>query len=175
MPDDAPELHRVLPKRGPLRGGVTIRLQGASLEHVRRVRWAGQPVDGAVIRENEITLALPPAEQPGYVDVALDFPGGEVLRARAFEYTAAQDLRIVSVSPRSGPPGTEITVVVDGAEPSSRVTVGGRRPLSVWMADDGALMVMVPDGPAGQLVDIEVRNPDGQHARAVRAFRYDTR
>jgi hypothetical protein len=170
---DAPKLHRVLPSHGPLAGGVTIRVEGENLASVERLLLAGRPVriDGA--SDREITFELPRGMQAGLVDLTLEHQGRATTRPRAFSYDASQNLKIRSVSPRRGPSGTELTVVAEGAVPESRVSVGGARPLSVSMSDDGALLVMVPHAEPGRLVDIEVENPDGQRAVAVRAFRYE--
>jgi hypothetical protein len=172
MADD-PKLHRILPNRGPLAGGSGIRIEGENLAQVERVVWAGSVATTTSTSDQEIALELPPGAQPGFVDVVLHYGGQSLVRPRAFSYDAGQALRIRSVSPRRGPSGTELTVVAEGAVAASRVTVGGARPLSVSMSDDGALLVMVPHAEPGRLVDIEVTNPDGQRAVAVRAFQYE--
>lgn len=77
----------------------------------------------------ETTVTIPPEAQPGdrYV-VAVDVPGPGVKGiSNEFEVAAPATEPRVSISPQSGPPGSEIEVTASGFPPNQEVQVGAGR------------------------------------------------
>ena len=96
---------------------------------------------------------------------------------KAFRYEALAAPRIVSVAPErvATKGGTEITVAGEGFLPTTAVLVDGKAVEAVRFVSAKALDLKAPPGDDGRMVDVAVKNPDGQTAVSRRAFVYDKR
>ena len=78
-----------------------------------------------------------------------------------------------SLSPDSGSTGggTIITVTATGLKPGATALVGGAAALDVVISAPTSMHITAPVHEAGS-VDVSIKNPDGQSATLVAAFRY---
>src|SRR5262249_59228745 len=142
---------------------------------------------------------LAPAGVYGRVDVTVVNPDPDHTPSQlsatledAFEFTAAPRPTITSITPSSGPSGTQVTIKGTGfantngastnAVAPAAVTVGGQKlvPLSPpagqtvsppVVVDSTTITGLVPTAPTGT-ADVAVMNPDGQGAILVGGYTY---
>lgn len=75
------------PKEGPLEGGGEVLLVGAGFEPGMLVTWGGQELTGATVQGDELVVhSVPPAEQPGSVDIGLQVGEEALLLESAYTY-----------------------------------------------------------------------------------------
>jgi hypothetical protein len=105
--------------------------------------------DGALTTQLAIPTYAEPEEQ--WVVVAATHDGATQATSNAFEVTAPQYAPQVTISPTSGPPGTEVQLTAEGFPPNDTVEVGlGREDSEYDVVDtlettaDGSLMTEVP-------------------------------
>ena len=174
-----PVVDDVAPAAGPVIGGTKLALTGNHLFRASIVRVGGiiaQTVGASEPRE--LRVLTPSSERPGAVDVTVENPFvPPTVLPKAFRYEALAAPRIAGVAPErvATKGGTEITVAGEGFLPTTAVLVDGKVVETVRFVSAKALDVKAPPGDDGKMVDVAVKNPDGQTAVARRAFVYDKR
>ncbi len=174
QPDGGPEqgdaaepqlrLNSVFPNRGPVEGGVQIRIVGADFVDGMRVRLGRRGCgEIQVLSGNHITCVVPEAETPSTVNLTIDWPegGGTEVLEDAFIYF--EPVRVLRVDPPRGPAAGGVLLVVRGRGlvVGTEVLVGGERATIEELSEDGReALVRCPAGPPGP-VDLTVRNLNG--------------
>jgi hypothetical protein len=202
-PSGTPTFTSISPNSGPSLGGTLVTLTGTNFVHGAAVSFGGsgggaqgaQAVAGSIVVSDDGTSisARTPAGLYGVYDVTVTNPGGlAVTLTDGFTFSASAQPTITSVTPSSGPSGTQITITGTGfantnggttnAAAPAVVTVGGLPLLPLAptgtppttppvVVSDTSITGIVPTGQAGA-VDVAVVNPDGQGAIDVGAYTY---
>lgn len=151
----------ILPGVGPTTGGGQAIVSGSGFVDGFAQRGGGEvtqkttlTVGGApataleVIDDNRIELTLP-AGQAGPADVTVTNPNGSGTCAGCFRYVTP--VRVLSISPASGPAagGTAVTVKGQGFTSDTLLTLGGRELIGVQVADAQTITGLTPPGAAG--------------------------
>jgi len=175
----SPVVEEITPASGPIIGGTKITITGASLFRLTIVRVGGviaQTVGASEPRE--LRVLSPETEHAGEVDVTIENPYvAPLVLAKAFRYERLAAPRITSVAPDhvATKGGTEITVNGEHFVKTTSVLLDGKPVEGARLVSASAIDVKVPPGEDGKMVDVSVKNPDGQSATARRAFVYDKR
>lgn len=176
-PVPAPKIDAVNPKQGGLVGGTKLTIAGANFTP-RTVVSIGEvkPFTTTFVNAGMIEVVVPPRTQPGLVDLSVRNTDGQVATARnVFRYDPVPPPVIESIVPKSGvcKGGETITVLGRGFGPRSLVELGEFSLRSTIFIDQSTLEATTPPRPQSGLVDVRVRNPDGQTVTMPRAFRFD--
>ncbi len=175
----APRLDDVEPTEGTILGGTKLTLSGDSLFRLSIVRIDGVIAQTIGAREpSELRVLTPQRDEGGPVDVSVENPLAEpAVKAGAFRYTLLAAPKITSVAPDrvAAKGGAEISIEGHGFVSTTAVLLDGTPAASVRFVSSTSLEVKTPGGPNGKLVDVQVKNPDGQSELARRAFMYDER
>jgi len=119
----------------------------------------------------------PKASAAGLVDLVVGSSiVGLTISKAAFRYDTIPAPVLSSVAPNRGTTngGTELGLEGKNFAEGCVVLVGGK-PAKTRRVSGSILEVFTPPGDDGQLVDVAVKNPDGQQAVQKRAFQYDAR
>lgn len=175
----APVVHEISPARGPVLGETKLALVGANLFRVTIVRVGGviAPTIGAD-EPRALRVLTPSVDRPGDVDITLENPFvPPLVLPRAFRYERLAPPQIASVAPHqvATKGGTELTVSGAGFVTGTVVLLDGEPARHARLVSATAIDVTLPPGEDGRLVDVSVKNPDGQSATMRRAFMYDRR
>ena len=173
-----PRIADVYPSEGQSTGGTQVTIEGSNLSADCRVLLGGVRAPRVVARGTETLVFVTPGGKAGLVDLLVVAPdGAKAERPKAFRYNPAKPPKIESVSPNRGGVGggTELEVVGSGFVEGTAVFIDGQPAKVKRRVDAGTLEVLTPQGKAGQMADVVVRNPDGQQAVAKRAFLFDPR
>jgi hypothetical protein len=169
--DNEPKISAVKPGQGPLGGGTTITLTGASfIVGATTVTVGGNPCGSVVVSGDKSLTCVTPPGTVGVKDVLATTAGG----TSAPGYFTYDDVPTVTgVSPTAGPSagGTTITVTGSGFVPNvTTVTVGGNACASVLVASAASLTCVTPPGSSGPAA-VVVTTPGGVSAPG--SFTYD--
>ena len=176
----APKLVSLEPNAGPASGGVEVIVHGEGfVAHPKtQVLFGDRPAKvGATSAESIAVVA--PAGPAGLVDVTVIGPDGQSATSKtAFRYDAAKGPELTSVNPKNGPVtgGTKLTLLGQNLVAGCRTFLGDKPVTSARIVDPGTfttLEVVTPVGAAPGLIDVHVKNPDGQTATMKAVFRYD--
>jgi len=174
-----PRVDEITPANGSVLGETKLTLVGANLFRASIVRVGGIIAQTVGADEpRELRVLTPPGERAGEVDVTVENPHvAPAVVAKGFRYTALAAPRIVSVAPDhvKTKGGTELTVMGENFVKSTVVLFDGKPVTSARFVGATTIDVTAPPGEHGKLVDVSVRNPDGETAVARRAFMYDER
>jgi IPT/TIG domain len=211
-PAGAPTLTSISPAAANTLGNTVVHLTGTDFARGARVTFgrAGKGVSGTVtsVSSDGTTIdARAPAGVYGTVDVTVVNPDPEhnpsTLTATledGFVFTAAPRPTITSITPSSGPGGTEVTITGTGfantcgastnAVAPAAVTIGGEQLLQLGprqtdcptlpppaparpplVVNSTTITGLIPTAPAGT-VHVAVMNPDGQGAILVDGYTY---
>lgn len=173
------EVDRVKPALGPVDGGTSVTLEGRGYEPGMTVTIGGNAATVTSVNAagTAATVTTPPGAQ-GVVDVVVDKPKGESVRARdAFLYqTTSQPtgLTLESVRPDHGPSagGTPVTLVGYGLSDSSLEVTFGSTPATIQDQGPGYAVATAPSASAG-VVDVTVSYTDGTESPATLSGAYE--
>lgn len=174
----APSIDEVGPTHGPVLGDTKVTLTGKHLYRVSIVRFGGLIAQTVGADEpRELRVLSPPAERAGEVDITIENPFvPPVVLARAFRYEKLAPPAIESVAPeRLATRGGELSVLGHGFVKGASVLVDGKPADNVRVLSPTAIDAKAPPGDDGKMVDVTVKNPDGQSVTVRRAFVYDRR
>jgi hypothetical protein len=170
-----PRITSIDPPSAPLGWSGQITIRGSHFASNAALTFAGVPLaalyDYEVVSDRAITVYLPPATDPGPVDVQVTSANGQTAtRARAFEYgpNVPPSIDHLSVGTAAVAGGAYVTVFGAGFD-APTVTVGGALAV-VKSVNPGFLGIIVPPHRGGDAV-VTVTNGDGQRARA--RLKYD--
>ncbi|MCC6551762.1 MAG: IPT/TIG domain-containing protein [Polyangiaceae bacterium] len=174
-----PVVDEIAPARGSVLGDTRLTLVGSGLFRASIVRIGGVIAQTIGADEpRELRVLVPAADRPGEVDVTVENPFvPPLVLARAFLYETLAAPRIVSVAPDhvATRGGTELTLIGESFVKGTVVLFDGKPAPSPRVVSATTIDVTAPPGEDGKMVDVSVRNPDGQTATARRAFVYDRR
>lgn len=174
-PVPAPSIRAVEPKTGSTAGGTKVTLVGERFAPTTSVSFAGmRPSHTTFVDATTIEIVTPPRGAPGWVDVGVtNIDGQRTLARNAFSYETAPAPEIKSVVPRRGRRGggERVTLLGKSFAPGAAVLVGDVL-APVRFVDASTLEIETPAHEPG-VVDVRVRNPDGQVAAATRAFQFE--
>ncbi len=175
----AAEIADVEPNEGPCTGGTRVTIEGTNLTSNLAVRIGRERAKLLRVKSESVMLIETPAHKlPGIVDVTLVGPdGSKIVKEKAFKYKEHPAPKIESVAPnRCGTNGkTEVTIEGQNFVANSAVYIGRTKVENVKLVDAKTLEFKAPPGKHGQMVDVQVRNPDWKKDIAKRAFVYDER
>jgi hypothetical protein len=174
-----PEVNEITPRRGTVLGDTKITLAGANLFRTSIVRIGGLIAQTVGADEpRELRVLTPAGGRPGEVDITIENPFVPPLSLeKAFRYEALAPPRIAGVAPDrvATKGGTEVTVTGEGFVKSTLVLIDGEPAEGAVFVSATTIDATAPAGEDGRLVDVTVKNPDGQMSVARRAFVYDRR
>ena len=169
---DSPILNSIIPNRGPSEGGTRLRIVGSDFVEGMRVRLSFAACrDVEVESENHLLCTAPPSDTPATVDVVVEWPsdGRRAALADAFTYFDPIVLDDIQPPRASTAGGAIITLRGTGFASGTEVRFGDARAPVETLAEDGTeVRVRVP-ASAPKVVDVSVRNINGE-ARAADAF-----
>lgn len=172
-----PEVTSIEPNTGLIAGGYNVIINGTNFASGLKVYFGGvQGTSVYLYNSGSFRVVCPPAAQAGPVDVKIINPDGQsVTVPNGFTYTEPPRIipAITSVSPASGSTEGGNLVYIDGANFKSGVQVyfGTTPGTGVFLYDSTRLRVNAPAGAAG-VVDITVKNSDGESATLSGAYTY---
>lgn len=175
----AARVDEVEPGEGPVLGDTRLTLTGSGLFRYSIVR-----IDGLIAQTigadepRELRVLTPPRDRPGAVDVVVENPMAEPAVVKGgFRYLPLAAPSITAVAPDhvASRGGAEIAIEGRGFVKTTVVLLDGVPAASVRFVSSTSLEVKTPGGPHGKLVDVAVKNPDGQSDLVRRAFVYDDR
>jgi hypothetical protein len=174
----APKLTNVEPRSGPQSGGTKVVIEGENFPPNAAVFFNRVAAKSFAIKDaTRIEAVTPASRSAGVVDVEVSSAQtGPGISKGGFRYEAVQAPLITSVAPNRGTidGGTELTVEGKHFGEGVVVLMGGIAAKTKRISGS-VLEVRSPGGDDGALVDVVVKNPDGQQAVQKRAFQYDAR
>ncbi len=174
----APKISHLEPRTGPTGGGTKIVIEGESFPKNATVRFGGELAKSVIVRSPQKIEAVSPARSSaGLVDVEVSSPEtGPGIAKAGFKYETTPPPAITLVSPNKGTidGGTELSIEGKNFAEGAVVLVGGVA-AKTRRISGSVLEANTPSGDDGKLVDVAVKNPDGQQAIQKRAFQYDAR
>ncbi len=155
-----PAVSSITPARGPVGGGSTITIQGGGFQNATSVTIGGVPAASYSIISGTQIRAVTPAGIPGLAEVAVSNANGPSvsLPGRGFTYVATPVITGLSPS-GGGAPGT-ITINGTALRLPTSVTFGAAN-ATVVSSSDTAIVVNVPAGTVGDVVDVVVTTVGG--------------
>jgi len=163
----APTVASILPNSGSSAGGTSVSITGTNFLAGALVLFGTAPASAVTVNSGTQIQAVTPANAAGTADIVVQNPDGQSARlAGGFTYTAPAPTgapNVASISPNSGPAGTQVTI--NGANFGSGATVafGTVNAPAATFVSSTQLTVSVPAEPAG-VVDVKVTNPGGSSA-----------
>lgn len=175
----APRVMSIDPRSGPASGGTRLHFEGENFLPGATVRINGELCKTVVVKSpTQMECVTPPSNKTtGLVDIEVMIPEGKAgISPKAFRYEAMPPPSIATISPTRGriEGGTELSIEGKNFADNCTVIVGGK-PVKTKKISGSVLEAHTEAGEDGQLVDISVKNPDGQSAVQKRAFQYDAR
>jgi hypothetical protein len=173
-----PKIASVEPRSGPTGGGTRVVLEGEDFPASPSVRFGSEAAKVVAIKGNRIEVVTPPVRAAGVVDVVVSSSDrGDGVATKGFRYDAMPAPVITVVSPAKGTVdgGTELSIEGKNFAEGCVVLVGGVPVKRAKRISGSVLEAFTPGGDDGKLVDVAVKNPDGQQAVQKRAFQYDAR
>ena len=166
----------VSPATGPVAGGTAVTLAGTGFAAGATVTFGGSPAGSVVVASPTQITCTTPAHGAGAVDVVVANPGaGSATRASGFTYLAAGQPApsVTGVTPSSAPVGVATSVTVQGTNlvTGVAITFGGVPVAGIGTVTPTGVQVSVI-GTASGVVDVSVRNPDGQTATLAGGFTF---
>lgn len=167
-------LDRVRAAAGQPEGGERVTVHGTGFTPGAKVFFDDVPATGALALDDREINCDVPAHAPALVDVRVELlDGQQATLERAYLYRGP--LLLTSIAPTDGPlrGGTEVTVVGDGFDTSTRVLVGGRLLQDAQVVDAQTIVGTAPSRLAGRGGLVEVIVSNGFEQRLLdRAYRY---
>ncbi|MEZ4297155.1 MAG: IPT/TIG domain-containing protein [Polyangiaceae bacterium] len=173
-----PRVDELSVAHGSVLGDTKLTITGENLFRATIVRIGGVIAQTIGATEpRELRVLTPQSARAGEVDIALENPFAQPLvMPKAFRYDALLPPKIVSVAPdHVATKGSEVTLTGESFVKATVVLFDGKPAASVRIVSATTIDVKVPPGDDGRMVDVSVKNPDGQVATVRRAFMYDRR
>ena len=174
-----PKISSLEPRSGPTTGGTRVVFEGDDFPTGASVRFGTEMAKVVSVKSpTRMEVVTPAVRAAGVVDVVVSSADrGDGVAVKGFKFEAVPAPVITLVSPAKGTTegNTELSIegknFVDGAI----VLVGGHQAKKVKRISGSVLEAFTPGGQDGALVDVVVKNPDGQQAVMKRAFQFDAR
>ena len=156
-----PVVTSISPTSGPLAGGTSVTITGASLSGATAVEFGTTTATVTADTATQIT-ATAPAETAGAVDITVATPGGTSPISPSDRYTYTAAPTITGVSPISGPltGGTAVTILGTNLANATAVKFGTANATSLPLDTATSITAIAPAKSAGP-IDITVTTPGG--------------
>ncbi len=173
----APTVAAVTPKTGGVVGGTKVRITGANFTPRSIVTIGGtRPWTTTFVEPGMLEIVTPARNDSGLVDVVVTNCDGQTgVVKQVFRYDPVPAPIIESVVPKRGAlkGGETLTILGKNFGPRTQVEVAGQLVRAVNFIDAQTIEVVTPKVEQAGLVDIRVRNPDGQIAGIPRIFQFE--
>lgn len=168
QPQVAPIITDIEPLAGPPGTAVTITGKHFSkLSHENLVTLNGQPMSLRSATSTRIVAVVPAGAKPGNIEVKV-YNAGNATSPQKFG--VLEQLKIDSVSPNGGPPGTKVTLVGSGFSAKrngNRVTLNGK-PCKILRMSSTELVVQIPaNGAESGKFAVDVKEYGRAESQAV--------
>ncbi|MBL8743133.1 MAG: IPT/TIG domain-containing protein [Myxococcales bacterium] len=174
----APKITSLEPRSGPTSGGTRVVIEGDHFPKSCSVRFGDEPAKSVAVKSStRLEVVTPPTRSAGLIDVVVtSIETGPGVASKGFRYETTPPPTITVVSPQKGTidGGTELSIEGKNFAEGVVVLVGGL-PAKTKRISGSVLEAYTPGGDDGKMVDVTVKNPDGQQAIQKRAFQYDAR
>lgn len=173
------DLWSVEPTSGPSIGGTPVLVRGSGFLSRPTFLFGGRVAIEVRVVDDSMALAITPPHAPGLVSVIALSGSSQVVLRDAFAYEEPPieptplSLRLLSISPTSGPPegGTKVHLVGEGFQPGMAVRIGALPATGVVVHSPGLASARTPPGSPGP-ADVAVRLTAGEVVLPD-AFHYD--
>jgi hypothetical protein len=158
------------PSSGPSGGNTSVTITGSGFQSGARVAFGDVEATIVTVTATSITAISPP-HAAGTVAVVVTNPDGQsATLPGAFTYIAFE---VSAIAPAAGPVagGTPFVIIGSGFLAGASVTFGGIPAVGDVVVDAGRITGTTPSHAAA-VVDVIVRNPDGQIALLSSGFRF---
>jgi len=173
----APKISHLEPRTGPTGGGTRVTIEGDGFPSNASVRFGREPAKIVSVKSANKIETVTPAQGAGMVDVeVVTTDRGSGVSKAGFKYENTPPPTISLVAPNKGTidGGTELSIEGKNFAEGAVVVVNGIA-CKTRRISGSVLEAKTPEGDDGKLVDVGVKNPDGQQAVQKRAFQYDAR
>jgi hypothetical protein len=174
----APKITSIDPRSGPTSGGTRVVIEGSDFPKSCSVRFGDEQAKSVAVKDStRLEVITPATRSAGLIDVVVSsVETGPGVASKGFRYENTPAPTISVVSPQKGTVdgGTELSIEGKNFGEGAVVLVGGL-PAKTKRISGSVLEAYTPGGDDGKLVDVAVKNPDGQQAIQKRAFQYDAR
>ncbi len=166
------------PTSGLSTGGAAMAIWGTNFATGATVHVGGVAATNVRVVGTTTIAATSPPHAAGVVDVRVTIPDGRsAVKTGAFTYINGTP-RVSSITPRRGSlrGGTIVTITGSNLAGGATVSFGGAAATEVTVTSAVSLTAVVPPWATGTVpavVDVVVRNPDGQGATLAAAYTYD--
>lgn len=170
-----PSVSAISPNSGPTTGGTAVNITGANFILGAVVLFGTAQASSVAVTSPTQIQAVSPAGS-GTIDVIVKNPDGQTgTLSGGFTYSTAAPgaPTISSLSPNSGPDGSQ--TLIDGSNFASGATIsfGGTAASSVQFVNTNQLAATVPSIPTGA-VDVTVNDPGGASTTLASGFTVTT-
>ncbi|HSH55550.1 MAG TPA: IPT/TIG domain-containing protein [Candidatus Limnocylindrales bacterium] len=169
----APTVTAATPASGPAAGGTVVAITGTNFVSGAKVSFGTAPAAAVTfVSGTSLQVTAPGSTTGGARNIVITNPDGQTATlVNGFTYVAPPTLS--TVSPTSGvvTGGTKLTLSGTNFVSGVTVTVGGAAATSVAVVSGTSITALAPAHALG-LVDIVVKNPDGQSVTKAGAFTY---
>jgi len=165
---DAPTITSVLPANGPIAGSTTITIEGSGFAEEATVDIGGAAATSVTVLSSSLITAVTPSHAAGWVDVAVNNPGGIAGTAlNVFEYQGPPNLESISPSAVNHWQNVSVEFTGTGFQPGATVS-------------DALCLNLVYNSPTSMTCTtisvhygipwtplVQLTNPDGQRGTGV--------
>lgn len=172
-PELPPSVDFVEPDSGPESGGTVVKVEGADFVTGAKVVFGGVTATGTVVESDSKINTVTPPHAAGLVDVVVTNPDLQSgTKVMGFNYLVGP--RISSIEPAKGPApgGTAITIRGTDFAFGATVELGAVPAVSLTLISPTMLTGVTPAHQPG-IVDVVVKNPDGQTGTLERGFSFE--
>ncbi|MBI4559039.1 MAG: IPT/TIG domain-containing protein, partial [Candidatus Hydrogenedentes bacterium] len=169
-----PQILSVDPSSGPIEGGYVVTVNGSGFSQgPPAILFGNMPVlDAQVIYDNQVEVLVPPATEPGWVDIQATNNCGTATLFEGFYYEEGGDgcvpppgatLSVDEVIPNSGPlaGGNEVLITGTGLSGTNlRVYFGSHEATIVPKISSDTITVIAPPGDGYGTVDVRVEQSE---------------
>jgi hypothetical protein len=167
-----PAIASIDPTAGTLLGGTKITVRGSNFQTGCKIIMEDHELTPQWENEFCFTAITPLRKEAGWVQLRVVNPDGYA-HGIAFEYEGLASPKITSLLPTEGSAagGSKIAINGDGFHARSQVYVNKKGVKSVFVSEHELVFATESSAVSG-MVDVEVRNPDGQNVIAKKAFKF---
>lgn len=174
-PAPAPTVSSVSPGNGPASGNTDVTITGSNFEAGVLVSFGGVRATNVTRLSANVLTVVTPAHAAGTVDVVvLNLDGQSATKQNGFTYDAPPAPVVGFANPNHGPStgGTQVSISGSNFGVGAIVTFGGVTASGVTFVNANTLTATAPAHAAG-VVDVVVRNADGQTGTLTGGYTYD--
>jgi hypothetical protein len=158
-----PTVSSVSPSSGPTAGGTNVTISGTNFLAGALALFGTVPATNVNVVSATQIQAVTPANAAGPVTVTVQDPGnvsGALSGGFTYNASASGPPTISSVSPTSGPPGTQVTITGTNFESAATVSFGTTNASSTTFVSATQLLAAVPSISAGTYNLTVTTDPD---------------